>query len=106
MGKSKRIPASTPEAREQQLINLAVNLAEEKLLNGTASSQIITTLLNLATAKYRLEKAKIESDLRLSEAKIEHLKAQETSMEIYNNALVAFRSYQTSHLGDDEDGED
>ena len=35
-------PALTPEARENQMIALAVDLAEKQLLEGTASSQVIT----------------------------------------------------------------
>ena len=40
-------PALSPEARENQLIDLAVNLAEQQLLDGTASSQVITHFLKL-----------------------------------------------------------
>lgn len=35
-------PALTPEARENQLISLASDLAEKQLREGTASSQVIT----------------------------------------------------------------
>lgn len=92
--KRKRIPARTPEARENELINLAVNLAEERLRNGSASSQIIVTLLNLATTRARLENEKLKSDLDVAHAKIEQMRAQETSKEVYEKALEAFRSYQ------------
>ena len=37
-------PALTPEARENQLVSLAVDLAEKQLREGTASSQVITSL--------------------------------------------------------------
>lgn len=100
-GKSnkKRIPARSAEARENQLINLAVDLAEKKLLDGSASSQIIVTLLNLGTMKARLELEKAKSDLRVAEAKIEQIKSQESSKDLYEKALAAFREYK----GDNED---
>lgn len=105
MGRStrKQIPARTPEARENQLINLAIDLAEEKLRNGTASSQIITTLLTLATTKHRLENEKLRSDLEVAKAKIEQINRQEDSKELYEKALAAFRSYQTSPMEDEYD---
>ena len=49
-------PALTPEARENQLIYLATNLAEQQLLDGTASSQVITHYLKLGSTKERIEK--------------------------------------------------
>jgi hypothetical protein len=41
--KRRRAPATTPEARENQLISLAVDLAERQLLEGTASSQVLSS---------------------------------------------------------------
>ena len=39
-GSTRRMrPALTPEARENQMISLAMDVAEERLRNGTASSQ-------------------------------------------------------------------
>ena len=38
-------PALTPEARENQMIALAVDLVEQRLLDGTASSQETTHFL-------------------------------------------------------------
>ena len=87
-------PAILPEARENQLINLAINLAEEKLRNGTASSQIITTLLNHATTKYQLENEKLRSDLRVADAKIKAMQSSEDTKDMYQKAIKAFRSYQ------------
>lgn len=100
----KSIPAKTMAGRENQLINLAVNLAEEKLRNGTASSQIITTLLNLATTKHQLENERLRSDLRVAEAKIKALEAQETSSDLYAKAIEAFRKY--SGVTDEEEFDD
>lgn len=86
--------ARTPEARENQLIALAMDLAERKLKDGTASSQIITALLNLGTTKARLELDRMRSDLHLSDAKVQQIQNQESSKEIYEKALRAFKGYQ------------
>lgn len=98
----KSTPARTPEGRENQLINLAVDEAEKRLRNGSASSQLICLLLNLATTKAKLELEKYRSDLRLSEAKIRQIDSQESSGELYEKALKAFKGYS----GDPDDEED
>lgn len=103
-GKVKRTPppARTLEGRENQLINLAVDEAEKRLRNGTASSQIITTLLHMASVKAQLELEKLRGDILLSSAKVEQIKAQETNNELLEKALNAFRSYSGSNIEEDE----
>lgn len=90
----KPAPARTPEARENQLIALAVDLAEKKLREGTASSQIITALLNRATTKYRLELERMKSDIALKETKAESIRGSEEIKELYEGAINAMRSYR------------
>lgn len=97
-------PAINPEAREQQLISLAVDLVEKRLIEGTASSQETTHFLKLATMKYKLEKEKLEKDLELTVAKTEAMKSQVRSEELFAEAVRAFRGY--SGQGRDEGGED
>ena len=46
MGRKKR-PAITPQERENELIMLAYDVAEQRLRDGSASSQIVTQLLKL-----------------------------------------------------------
>jgi len=53
-------PAKTPEARENQLVAMAVDLAEQQLLDGTATSQVITHFLKLGSTKEKIEKRKRE----------------------------------------------
>ena len=80
-----------------------MKLAEEKLRNGTASSQIITHFLGLATAKAQLEAAKLRADVALSDAKIEKLKSDNDIKELYESAITAMKSYQGGNeLEDDE----
>lgn len=86
-------PAMTPEARENQLIALAYNRAEEQLVAGTASSQVITHFLKLGTMKAQLEKEKLEQENSLLRAKTEALESQKASEELYKKALDAMRVY-------------
>ena len=86
-------PAVNPEARENQLINLAINVAEEQLRNGTASAQVITHYLKLGSTKERLEKEILELQKELVKAKTEALKSSEDVKELYTKALEAFKSY-------------
>lgn len=99
----KTIPPMGQEARENYLIGLAYNLAEKKLKDGTASSQIITTLLNMATQKTQLEIEKLRSDLRVADAKIANMEKQETSMDLYEKALAAFATYSGNNKKEEDD---
>ena len=86
-------PALTPEARENQMIALAVDLAEQQLREGTASSQVITHYLKLGSTKEWLEKEKLEEQNKLLRAKTENIKSMKRSEELMEEALRAFRQY-------------
>ena len=102
-GKIRRIrPALTPEARENQLIALAVDLVEQRLLDGTASSQETTHFLKLGSSKNRLELEKLEEENKLLRAKTENLQAQKGMEEAYLEAINAMKTY-SGHGGDDEE---
>ena len=87
-------PALTPEAQENQMIALAMNLVEQRLRNGTASSQETTHFLKLATVKSQLEKEKLRAENRLLEAKADAIDDAKESKEMYENALKAIKNYQ------------
>ena len=89
----KMRPALSPEARENQLISLATDRAEQQLLNGTASSQVITHYLKLGTMKEQLEREKLEEENKLLRAKTEALQSQKRVEELYTEALNAMRNY-------------
>ena len=86
-------PALTPEARENQLISLAVDLAERQLQDGTASSQVITHYLKLGTTKEKIEREILEKQKDLITAKTEALKSAKRIEELYTNAIKAMRCY-------------
>ena len=101
-GKVKRIrPALTPEARESQMISLAVDLAEKQLIEGTASSQVITHFLKLGSTKEKIEQEILKKQKELIEAKTQSLQSAKRIEELYENALKAMRTY--SGRGSEED---
>lgn len=108
MGKSKREsfskqhPALDPEARENQMIALAINLAEKQLMEGTASSQVITHYLKLGSTKERIEKEILEKQKDLITAKTEAIQSAKRVEELYANALEAMRTYSGRKPNDDE----
>lgn len=98
-------PALTPEARENQLIYLATELAEQQLRDGTASSQVITHYLKLGTSKERIEKEILEKQKELITAKTEALQSNKRIEELYADAIAAMRNYG-GHGGEDIESED
>ena len=90
--KTKR--AETPEARENQMIALAVDLAEKQLTEGTASAQVITHYLKLATTREKIEKEILEKQKDLITAKTDQINSQATSEELYAEALAAMKRYR------------
>ena len=101
--KRSRRPATTPEAREQQLISAAIDLAEQQILDGTASSQVITHFLKLGTMRHKEEMEKIRLENELTRAKTESLKRSEHIEELYSEALEAMKRY--GGLGDSSNGD-
>ena len=102
-GSTRKIrPALTPEARENQLISLAVDLAEKQLMEGTASSQVITHYLKLGSTKEKIEKEILEKQKELISAKTENLKSAKRIEELYADAINAMRKYNGQGDPDDE----
>lgn len=91
--KSKRPPATTPEGRENQMIALAVDLAEKHLREGTASSQVLTHYLKLGSTREQLEQERLKHENELFQAKIEAMASVKRVEELYATALDAMRSY-------------
>lgn len=90
---AKKHPATTPEARENQMISLAVDLAEEQLRNGTASTAVITHYLKLGSSKEQLEKEYLAKRTDLIGAKTDSIRSAKEIEELYTNALDAMRIY-------------
>jgi hypothetical protein len=99
--KSVRPPATTPEGRESQLVAAAMNLAEEQIREGTATAQVITHFLKLGTEREKLEREKLRGDNQLTQARIESLAAAGRIEKLYDEAMVAMRSYQGQRVPDE-----
>ena len=100
IGKHKSI---SPEGRERQMIALAEDLAEEKLRDGTASSQIVCHYLKLGTEREALEREKIQKENELLEAKKDTLETEQKREELYEAALRAFTTYSGGVQNDEEE---
>lgn len=103
--KPKRRPASSPDERENQLISLATDLAEKQLRGGTASAQVVTHYLKLASTRERLEQERLQNENLLLSAKIDQIASGKRIEELYESALNAMRAYagQTVSEYDDDD---
>lgn len=100
-------PALTPEARENQMIALAIDLVEQRLLDGTASSQETTHFLKLASRKAKLEAERQELENELIRAKTQALRDQADMKTLYADAIAAMRRYSGNGGGyDDEEDDD
>lgn len=85
--------ATTMDGRENEMINLAYNLAEKRMREGTASSQEIVHFLRLGSAKERMEQEQMEAEIALKKAKVEALKENESLEKTYNEAIEAMKKY-------------
>ena len=99
-------PARTPEARERQMVALAVDLAEKQLRDGTATSQVVTHFLKLGSTREQLEQEKLRQDNDLVRAKVEAMASVKRIEELYESALNAMRSYAGQEPMDEEDYDD
>lgn len=101
-------PALTPEARENQLISLAIDLVEQRLIDGTASSQETTHFLKLASRKAKLEAERFELENELIKAKTKALQDQADMKALYADAIAAMRRYSGhgSDYTEDEEVDD
>ena len=96
-------PALSPQSQENRMINLAVNLAEKQLIDGTAKSQVIVHFLKLGTEQAALEKERLRRENILLDAKTRTLDATAQAEELYANAVKAFKSYNGTGGENDEE---
>lgn len=85
--------ATTQEGREAQLVALAYDRVEQRLLDGTASGQEITALIKLGSEKAKLEREKLRNETEVLKSKKEVLDASKRTDEMYEKALAAMRAY-------------
>lgn len=95
-------PASTPEARENQMIASAIDLAEKQIREGTASAQVITHFLKLGTQSEKLQREKLRYETELIKAKAQDIAANGRSEELQEAAIRAFTGYQGKDVEGDQ----
>ena len=101
----RRRAARSPEARENQLIQQAVDLAEQQIANGTVSAQVLSHYLKLASSREKLEQEMLAEKVELLKIQRESIASQQRVEELYKEAMAAFKSYSphTSDQGMEED---
>lgn len=104
---TRQRPVTTPAARERQLVNLAMDLAERQLADGSASAQVISHYLKLGSSREMLEQERLERENELLQVRAEAIASQKKVEELYTKALDAMRAYSghgpTEHEHDYED---
>lgn len=103
-GRRPRRPATTPENRENQLVSLAMDLAERQMVEGTASAMVITHYLKLGTSREQMEQERLRRENELLTAKVETLASAKRVEELYEAALMAMRTYAGQEI-EEEYGE-
>ena len=93
-GRPSRRKASTPQGRENQLIDLAVNAAEELMRSGNAPAQVITHYLKLGSSREKIEQERIRADVEIANAKIDAMKSVVKAEELFNGAIQAMTKYR------------
>lgn len=101
----KRKPAVTDEGRENQLVSLAVDLAEKQLADGTASSQVITHFLKLGSTREKLEQERLHRENQLLDSKVEMMASAKRVEELYESALNAMRLYSGRLIDAEEESD-
>lgn len=87
-------PGLSLEARENQIIAAAYDLAEKQIMEGTASSQVITHFLKMGSTKERVEKEILEKQAKMMDAKTKSIESESRNAEFYDKVLSAIRNYQ------------
>ena len=93
---AKSHPGLTAEARENRLISLAMDAAEQQLRDGTASPLVIAHFLKLGSQKAALEIERLKAETAMLHAKKSSLEAEERMGELYQNAVEAMQKYNRS----------
>ena len=81
------------EAREKQMIALAVDSVEERMRTGKASASEYVYYLKLASTKEKKEREKLEEEIKLLRAKTEAYESGKQIQKLYEDAIEAMSIY-------------
>lgn len=96
-------PSMSPEDQENEMISMAMDLALQRLRDGSASNQLLVSIIKNGFARERLEKEKLQKENELLMAKVEAIKSERRTEELYLKALEAMRTYTGTSVADEED---
>lgn len=96
-------PALSVEARESQMISYTMDLVEERILNGTASSQETTHFLKLGSTKAAAEKRLLEMQIELAQVKADSIRREEHREELFKEAIEAMKMYSGNGKREEND---
>lgn len=102
----RSLPGATAEARENELIALAYDLAEQRLLNGTATSQEVVHFLKMGSMRQREELEKLKKENELLVAKTEAIHSSTANESAYLEVIAALRSYQPTQDDSEDEYDD
>lgn len=100
--KTRMMPSTTPEGRENQLIAKAVDLAERQIEEGTVSSQVLTHFLKMGSGREKLERERLQEENNKLRAQIKQIEAAANSEEKYEKAIQAMKLYTGSSYEENE----
>lgn len=86
-------PADTPESREKQLTNMAMDLAHKQLLDGTAPPSVVQHFLKVGSSREQQEREMLTKQADLLEAKVSNMSVDRDAQEAAEKAIEAIRSY-------------
>lgn len=92
----------TLEAREREMVSLAVDLAEKQLREGTASAAVIQHYLKLGASDYPLRMERLQRQNELYAAKKDAIERDAQNEEIARNAIAAMTRYQGNYDQEEE----
>lgn len=86
--------APRPEDRENQMVALAMDLAEQQLRDGTASPSIIAHFLKVGSSNNAVETTLKKSQAVLAESKAQSIKQAELNKNTAEAAIEAMKRYK------------
>lgn len=95
-------PAITIEARENELVNLAMDAAEKRIREGTASSAEIVHFLKLGSRKNLLELDILDKQKELIVAKTDQIKDAKETDKLCREAIEAMKRYSGRGTSDED----
>ncbi len=103
MGRPRKPPPRTAEAREEEMIALAMDDAERRLRDGTAPAPLVMMFAKSGLGRERLERQRLQEENTLLRAKVVQMESATQSNEKLDTVLKALRKYSGQAEPDEDD---